>query len=63
MASKYCRFLERVCNLESLSATSKRQIVDRFLSVRSLEELRQLCESVSIVLQSHAHNKDYFTVG
>jgi len=63
MASKYCRFLEKVCNLESLSAKSKQQIVDRFLAVRSLEELHQLCESVSIVLQSHAHNKDYFTVG
>lgn len=62
MTSYYCRFLERVCSLESLSARSKRQIVDRFLAVRSEQELRQLCESIRDTLQPIAANPDYFTV-
>lgn len=62
MVSSYCRFLERVCGLKSLSAKSKRQIVDRFLAVHSEEELRQLVESVRAKLVSVSANPDYFTV-
>ena len=62
MTSYYCRFLERVCSLKSLSAKSKRQIVDRFLAVRSEVELQQLCESIQDKLQPIASNPDYFTV-
>ena len=62
MTSYYCRYLERICNLRSLSARSKRQIVDRFLAVRSEQELRQLCESIQDRLRPIAVNPDYFTV-
>ena len=62
MASTYCRFLERICNLRSLPNVYKRQIVDRFLAVKSEEELRVLCESISSELQTVAARPDYFTV-
>ena len=63
MTSYYCRYLERICNLRSLSAKSKSQIVDMFLAVRSEEDLRQLCYKIQDRLRPIAANPDYFTVG
>ena len=62
MASYYCRYLERICNLRSLPAYYKKQVVKRFLAVKSEDELRQLCESIRDELQPIAAHPDYFTV-
>ena len=62
ISDRCCRFLERICNIRSLSARSKRQIVDLFLSVRSLTELQALCEHVSVTCITKYGYNDYFTV-
>jgi len=61
-ARYYCAFLERVCNTRSVPERLKFQITDHFMQVRSIEELRDLCESVSACLRPIASNPDYFTV-
>ena len=62
LSSKYCRYLERVCNMDSLDSRSKQWIVDQFLHIRSLDDLRRLCIHVQDVLQRFAVHPDYFTV-
>ena len=62
LSSKYCRYLEKVCNLNSLDPRSKQWIVDQFLRVRSLDDLRYLCIHVQDKLRAIAANPDYFTV-
>lgn len=59
---KLCSYLERVCSLKTLHPRSKQQIVDAFLQVRSLPELRKLCYCIQNKLIAVSANKDYFTV-
>jgi len=61
-AQRYCAFLERVCNGRTVPERFKSQIINRFLAVKNIEELRQLCEIVSTRLRAVASNPDYFTV-
>lgn len=59
---KLCDYLEMVCGLDSLHPRSKQQIVDAFLQVRSLPELRRLCYYIQDRLRTISANPDYFTV-
>ena len=48
--------------MDSLDSRSKQWIVDQFLHIRSLDDLRRLCIHVQDVLQRFAVHPDYFTV-
>lgn len=58
-SDRYCYYLERICRL-GLRPEFKSKIVDSFLAIRTIHELRELCYRISDKLINLYGYNEYF---
>ena len=60
VSDRYCYYLERICRLRNLNGKIKDAIVNSFLGVKTLDDLRDLCSNVSSYLIGTYGYNEYF---
>lgn len=60
IAKHYCAFLDRVFRMRVFNYASERRIVNRFLAIRSLDDLKVLCNQISQCLTSKLGYNELF---
>lgn len=59
-SARYCSYLERICRLRHLSGKIKDFITDNFLTIQSMDDLRDLCSLISNYLIDRYGYNEYF---
>lgn len=57
-----CEFLERVFRLRIFSHKAETEIVDRFLQLKSIDELVQFCKNLSAYIINKTGRTDLFSL-
>lgn len=60
LARRYCAFLDRIMNARIFNLVSETAIISRFRTIKSVYELKLLCEDISEFLIDRLGYKDFF---
>jgi len=62
LAHQYCAYLERIFRIRVFNWSSERMIVNVFLRIQSLDDLKKLCDGISNYLINRLGYNDMFLV-